>query len=122
MSACRSPQDVIDPSPILPGLPALRFGVAEAAKMLRMSRAQLYHRIRDGMITPQKDGTRTYFTRDELERYVQRCGNPDSPECEARTRDARKETSSGIGAASASAAGRDRRLRRESRKQGALQR
>jgi hypothetical protein len=36
-----------------------------------MSRAQLYNRIQDGSINPQKDGTRTYITRAELERYVQ---------------------------------------------------
>ena len=55
-------------------LPALRFGVAEAARMLRMSRAQLYNRISDGTLKPQKDGSRTYFTRSELERYVSTCG------------------------------------------------
>lgn len=41
--------------------------------MLRISRAQLYNRIHDGFIRPQKDGARTYFTRAELERYVQSC-------------------------------------------------
>ena len=55
-------------------VPALRFGVAEAARMLRMSRAQLYNRISDGALKPQKDGSRTYFTRAELERYVSACG------------------------------------------------
>ena len=54
--------------------PALRFGVVEAARMLRMSRAQLYNRISDGALRPQKDGARTYFTRVELERYVSACG------------------------------------------------
>ena len=54
-------------------MPALRFGVAEAARMLRMSRAQLYNRIHDGVLKPQKDGSRTYFTRSELERYVSAC-------------------------------------------------
>ena len=54
--------------------PALRFGVVEAARMLRMSRAQLYNRIHDGALKPQKDGARTYFTRSELERYVSACG------------------------------------------------
>jgi len=54
--------------------PALRFGVVEAARMLRMSRAQLYNRISDGALRPQKDGARTYFTRNELERYVSACG------------------------------------------------
>lgn len=55
-------------------VPALRFGVVEAARMLRMSRAQLYNRIQDGALKPQKDGSRTYFTRSELERYVSACG------------------------------------------------
>ena len=55
-------------------MPALRFGVVEAARMLRMSRAQLYNRIQDGALKPQKDGARTYFTRSELERYVSACG------------------------------------------------
>lgn len=51
-------------------LSPLRFAVAEAAKILRMSRAQLYNRINEGSIRPQKDGARTYITRSELERYV----------------------------------------------------
>jgi hypothetical protein len=55
-------------------LPALRFDIAEAAQILRMSRAQLYNRICEGTIRPQKDGARTYITRAELERYVDRCG------------------------------------------------
>jgi excisionase family DNA binding protein len=54
-------------------LPALRFEVIEAAQILRMSRAQLYNRIQDGSIHPQKDGARTYITRSELERYVEAC-------------------------------------------------
>jgi excisionase family DNA binding protein len=54
-------------------LPALRFEITEAAIMLRMSRAQLYNRIHDGALTPQKDGARTYITRAELERYVESC-------------------------------------------------
>ena len=54
-------------------LPALRFEIVEAAQILRMSRAQLYNRIHDGAIRPQKDGARTYITRAELERYVLTC-------------------------------------------------
>jgi excisionase family DNA binding protein len=54
-------------------LPALRFEVLEAAQILRMSRAQLYHRIQEGSLRPQKDGARTYITRTELERYVESC-------------------------------------------------
>ena len=56
-----------------PALPMLRFEVNEAAQILRMSRAQLYNRIHDGSLKPQKDGARTYITRAELERYVQSC-------------------------------------------------
>ena len=55
-------------------LPALRFEVHEAAQILRMSRAQLYNRIHDGTLKPQKDGARTYITRTELVRYVEACG------------------------------------------------
>jgi DNA-binding NtrC family response regulator len=54
-------------------LPALRFEITEAARILRMSRAQLYNRIHAGVLTPQKDGARTYITRVELERYVDSC-------------------------------------------------
>ena len=55
-------------------LPTLRFEIREAAQILRMSRAQLYNRIQSGTIKPQKDGSRTYITRTELERYVGSCG------------------------------------------------
>jgi hypothetical protein len=58
---------------VSPALPSLRFEVSEAAQILRMSRAQLYNRICEGTIRPQKDGARTYITRDELERYVEWC-------------------------------------------------
>jgi hypothetical protein len=51
-------------------LPALRFEISEACHILRMSRAQLYHRIGEGAIKIQKDGARTYITTGELERYV----------------------------------------------------
>ena len=53
---------------------SLRFEIAEAASILRMSRAQLYNRINEGALRPQKDGARTYITRIELERYVAACG------------------------------------------------
>ena len=55
-------------------LPSLRFEIAEAARILRFSRATLYSRISDGVIRTQKDGRRTYITRAELERYVASCG------------------------------------------------
>lgn len=51
-------------------LPQLRFEIAEAAQILRVSRATLYDRIRDGVITVQKDGRRTFITAGELQRYV----------------------------------------------------
>ena len=54
-------------------LPALRFEISEASRILRMSRAQLYHRISEGAIRIQKDGARTYITMGELERYVGAC-------------------------------------------------
>jgi hypothetical protein len=63
-------------------LPALRFEISEAALILRMSRAQLYTRIHEGCIKPQKDGARTYITRPELDRYVESCNS--SPEHHAR--------------------------------------
>jgi len=59
---------------VVPAQPSLRFEVSEAAQILRMSRAQLYNRIHDGSLKPQKDWARTYITRVELERYVQACG------------------------------------------------
>lgn len=51
-------------------LPHLRFDIAEAARILRISRATLYERIRDGRIVTQKDGRRTFITAEELHRYV----------------------------------------------------
>src|SRR5258707_809343 len=56
-----------------PLLPSLRFEIPEAALVLRMSRAALYIRISSGAIRAQKDGSRTYITRAELERYVASC-------------------------------------------------
>jgi hypothetical protein len=67
MVATRRPRVEPIPDP----LPALRFEISEAALILRMSRAQLYIRIHEGAIKPQKDGARTYITRPELERYVE---------------------------------------------------
>jgi hypothetical protein len=54
-------------------LPALRFEIREASRILRMSRAQLYKRIKDGAIRIQKDGARTYVTAREIDRYVDAC-------------------------------------------------
>jgi hypothetical protein len=63
-----------EPSLQLPEpLPALRFAVPEAARILRISRAQIYNRIQEGVLRPQKDGARTFLTQSELERYVRAC-------------------------------------------------
>lgn len=51
-------------------LPQLRFDIAQVASILRISRATLYQRIRDGLITTHKDGRRTFVAADELRRYV----------------------------------------------------
>lgn len=51
-------------------LPHLRFDVIESARILRLSRAALYQRIRDGEIKLQKDGRRSFITAEELQRYV----------------------------------------------------
>jgi excisionase family DNA binding protein len=51
-------------------LPQLRFEIVEAARILRMSRATLYERIRVGQIKAQRDGRRRYVTAVELQRYV----------------------------------------------------
>lgn len=51
-------------------LPQLRFDLPEEARILRLSRATLYHRIRTGQIATQKDGRRSYVTAEELQRYV----------------------------------------------------
>ena len=67
MSAKETPR--VSPAPV----PSLRFNVVEAAQILRMSRAKLYIRVQEGSIKPQKDGSRTYFTLTELERYVHSC-------------------------------------------------
>ena len=51
-------------------LPQIRFDISEAARILRLSRATLYERIRSGLIRTQKDGRRSYITAVELQRYV----------------------------------------------------
>ena len=50
--------------------PHLRFDITEAARILRISCATLYERIRRGVIATPKDGRRTYITLTELHRYV----------------------------------------------------
>jgi len=54
-------------------LPHLRFDIAEAARILRMSRATLYQRVIAGKLKVQKDGRRTYVTVTELQRYIGAC-------------------------------------------------
>ena len=49
-------------------LPQLRFDIPEVARILRLSRATLYERIRTGELMTQKDGRRTYVTAEELQR------------------------------------------------------
>jgi excisionase family DNA binding protein len=51
-------------------LPQIRFDILEAARILRISRATLYERIKAGEIKTQKDGHRSYVTVTELQRYV----------------------------------------------------
>ena len=51
-------------------LPQIRFDITEASRILRVSRATLYERIRAGEIKSQKDGRRSYITAVELQRYV----------------------------------------------------
>ena len=64
------------PAPIDTSLPALRLEIPETARILRMSRAQVYIRIQQGALRAQKDGGRTYVTHRELERYVEACDAP----------------------------------------------
>jgi excisionase family DNA binding protein len=54
----------------LESLPQLRFEILEAARILSMSQATLYERIRVGEIKAQKDGRRRYITSVELNRYI----------------------------------------------------
>lgn len=58
--------DVIEP---------LRLEIPEAAEALRLSRSELYKKIRAGSIAAQKDGKRTFITVEELRRYVRELPN-----------------------------------------------
>lgn len=51
-------------------LPVVRLTIDEASSVLRMSRAYLYTRIRDGYIRAHHDGSRRYISLAEVERYV----------------------------------------------------
>jgi hypothetical protein len=55
---------------LVESLPQIRFDITEASRILRMSRASLYQRVRLGEIKTQKDGRRSYVTAAELQRYV----------------------------------------------------
>jgi excisionase family DNA binding protein len=46
------------------------YDVREACGLLSLSRSALYRAIKDGRIRPLKNGKRTLFHRDELERFV----------------------------------------------------
>lgn len=51
-------------------LPQLRYDIREVTQILRISRATLYDRIREGRLSIQKDGRRTFITSNELMRYI----------------------------------------------------
>jgi excisionase family DNA binding protein len=70
-------------------LPNLRFAVSEAARVLRVSRALIYHRIHQGSLRAQKDGARTFITQAELERYVESCNKSPEPD---RTQEAPRKS------------------------------
>jgi excisionase family DNA binding protein len=55
-------------------LPQMRFDITESARILRISRATLYERVREGRIRTQKDGRRSFITARELQRYID-CSN-----------------------------------------------
>ena len=54
-------------------LPQLRFEILEPARILRLSRATLYQRIRADQLAIHKDGRRSYVTAAELQRYIGAC-------------------------------------------------
>ena len=60
-------------SKIIDPLPQLRFEILKVARILRLSRATLYQRIRAGQLEIHKDGRRSYVTAAELHRYVGAC-------------------------------------------------
>ena len=53
-------------------LPPLRVGVLEAARMIGVSRAQIYKHIKSGAIRTVKDGRTTLLTMKELRSFVER--------------------------------------------------
>lgn len=50
----------------------IRYNIEEAADLLRMSRAQLYQRIRHGEIRAHEDGRRRYISAAAVKEYVAR--------------------------------------------------
>lgn len=48
----------------------LRVGIVDAARVLGISRAQVYKHITAGILRPQKDGKRAFVSIAELERFV----------------------------------------------------
>jgi len=48
---------------------ALRVNVVEAGRIIGLCRAEVYKRVRLGLLTPVKEGSRTLFTVAELTRY-----------------------------------------------------
>jgi hypothetical protein len=51
-------------------LPQLRYPLTDVAKILHLSRATLYERIKVGRLVIQKDGRRSFVTTDEIRRYI----------------------------------------------------
>jgi len=55
-----------------PQIAPLRVDVIEAARIIGVSRRQLYRHVRAGKIDAVKDGSRTLFTMKELRAYIER--------------------------------------------------
>lgn len=51
-------------------LPQLRYPLTDVAKILHLSRATLYERIKAGKLAIHKDGRRSFVSASELRRYV----------------------------------------------------
>jgi excisionase family DNA binding protein len=62
-------EEMIDEDSIAP-LERLAYSVREAAKVIGVSKQTLYRNERDGKITFQKVGKRTFVTRTELLRFL----------------------------------------------------
>ena len=55
-----------------PQIAPLRVDVIEAARIIGVSRRQLYRHVRAGKIDAVKDGRRTLFTRKAIDEFVSR--------------------------------------------------